>query len=373
MFKVIKALINYLKFAIKPMFVSEVNSLFEIDGGQKSGSGTILRLSVALAVIRQETLHIFNIRQNRPKAGLKPQHLEAVLTAAKLCAAETKGAALGSRELWFTPNEIRGGEFEAQIGTAGSIPMLFMTVLPICLFAKEAVRLRVSKGGTDTMQAPTINYLRNVFLPTLRKMGVECELTVQSYGYYPKGNGVATLTVKPQRSLKPIQLESFGKTKWIRGISVATFLVDRNVAERQAQAASACLASRGYKADINYVNDRSNPLQKGSSIALWAESETGAIVGADAIGELKKTAEVVGKEAAEKLGAELAANSTIDVHLADMLILYVALSKGASAYLTRSLTEHMESNIWLAEKMLNAHFNVNRTGDLYRIEKLAEL
>ncbi len=346
--------------------------MFEIDGGQKSGSGTILRLSVALAAIRQEPLHIFNIRQNRPKAGLKPQHLEAVLTAAKLCDAETKGAVLGSRELWFTPNRIRGGEFEAQIGTAGSIPMLFMTVLPICLFAKEAVRLHVSKGGTDTMQAPTINYLRKIFLPTLRKMGVESELTVQSYGYYPKGNGAATLNIKPQHSLKPIRVESFGKTKWVKGISIATFLADRKVAERQAKAASEDLASKGYKAEIQNVNDMSNPLQKGSSIVLWAESETGAIVGADAIGELKKTAEVVGKEAAEKLSAELVANSPIDIHLADMLIPYVALSKGASAYSARSLTEHMESNIWLAEKMLNTHFNVNRVGDLYRIEKPAD-
>ncbi len=171
--------------------------MIEIDGSQKSGSGTILRLSVALAAIANQPLHIFNIRQSRPQPGLKPQHLEAVLTAAKLCNAKVQGAALGSRELWFTPQQIRGGNVEAVIETAGSIPMLLLAVMPICLFADTPVRLHVAKGGTDTTHAPTINYLRNVLLPTLAQMGVEAEITVQKYGYYPKGMGEATLTVKP--------------------------------------------------------------------------------------------------------------------------------------------------------------------------------
>jgi RNA 3'-terminal phosphate cyclase (ATP) len=249
--------------------------------------------------------------------------------------------------------------------------MLLMTVLPICLFAKEIVQLEVIQGGTDTMQAPTINYLRNVLLPTLGKMGVAAELTVQRYGYYPKGNGEATLTVKPTPRLKPFRLEHFGKLESVKGVSVCTFLADRKVAERQAKAATQLLSEKGYRSDIQIVNDTSNPVQKGSSIALWAETDTGAVLGADAIGELKKMAEAVGTEAAEKLSVELASNATVDVYLADMLVPYVALAEGASAYLTRTVSDHLEANIWLAEKMLNVHFNVNRVGDLYRVEKLA--
>ena len=345
--------------------------MFEIDGSQKSGSGTILRLAVALAAIKGEPLHITNIRQSRPKPGLKPQHLEAVLTAAKLCNAELKGASLGSKELWFKPKGIRGGEFDAEIGTAGSIPMLFMTVLPMCLFSQETVRLRVTKGGTDTTHAPTINYLRNVFLAALKQMGVDADLTVQRYSYYPKGNGQATLTVKPTPELKPLRLEHFGRLLSVKGVSVCTFLADRKVAERQAKAATQRLIESGYQSDIQIVNDSSNLVQKGSSIALWAETETGAVLGADAIGELKKMAEAVGTEAAEKLVAELDSQATVDTHLTDMLIPYMALAEGSSAFLARTVSDHLETNIWLAEKMLNVHFNVNRVGALYRVEKLA--
>jgi len=344
--------------------------LFEIDGSQKSGSGTILRLAVALAAIKNEPLHITNIRKNRPKPGLKPQHLEAVLTAAKLCNAETKGATLGSRELWFTPYEIKGGVFEAEIGTAGNIPMLLMTVLPICLFAKKPVELRVTKGGTDTTHAPTINYLRNVFLAALKRMGVKAELTVQRYGYYPKGNGEATLTVNPAPKLKSFRAENFGKLLGIQGMSVCTFLADRKVAQRQAQAATQALAKKGYNANIKIVNDASNPLQKGSSLALWAETDAGAVLGADAIGELRKMAEAVGVEAAEKFAGELASQATVDTYLADMLVPYVALAEDESTYLTRTVSDHLEANFWLAEKMLGAQFNVKSVGALYRVEKL---
>lgn len=343
--------------------------MIEIDGSQKSGSGTILRLSVALAAITQQSMHIINIRQNRPQPGLKHQHLEAVLTAAKLCNAKVEGAKLGAKELWFTPQQIRGGSIEATIETAGSIPMLLLATLPICLFAETPVRLHVAKGGTDTTHAPTINYLRNVFLPTLNRIGIEAEIAVEKYGYYPKGMGKATMTVKPNRKLIPIQLENFGKLKSVKGVSVCTFLEDRQVAQRQAKTAKEYLMQNGYVSDIQVVNDESNSIQKGSSIVLWAETDTGIILGADAIGELGKMAEIVGKEAAQKLIVELASKPTVDVFLADMLIPYIALAKGKSVFLVRTISDHIESNIWLMEKMLNVKFSVQKVDNLYRIEK----
>jgi RNA 3'-terminal phosphate cyclase (ATP) len=295
--------------------------------------------------------------------------LEAVLTAAKLCNAETHGATLNSRELWFKPCEIKSGNFEAEIGTAGSISALLLTVLPICIFAKGTVHVHVAKGGTDVSHSPTINYMRGVLSPVLKKMGIDAAVTVHKYGYYPKGMGEVTLTVKPQRSLQPLRLETFGTLKSVKGISVCTFLSDRKVAERQAKAASEYLAERGYAASIQIVNDRSNLVQKGSSIALWAETDTGAIVGADAIGELGKTSETVGREAAEKLYAELSAMPTADVNLADMLVIYAALAEGTSVFSARRVSDHLEANMWLAEKMLATEFNVEKVNNLYRIRK----
>lgn len=343
--------------------------MIEIDGSQKSGSGTILRLSVAIAAILGEPLHIYNIRQNRPQSGLKPQHLEAVLTAAKLCDAEMTGATINSRELWFRPQKVKGGRIEAEIGTAGSIPMLLMTILPICSFAENTVNVRVSKGGTDVRNSPTINYLRFVLLPTLGQLGLKATLTVHKYGYYPKGNGEVSITVEPCSSLQSLRLESFGKIRAIRGVSVCTFLADRKVAERQAKAASVCLKEDGYVSEVDVINDSSNPLQKGSSLVLWVETDTNVILGADAIGELRKPSETVGTEAAEELLNEISARPTVDVYLADMLVPYVALAKGESTYFVRTVSEHLQTNIWLMEKMLNVKFAISKADGLWKVEK----
>ena len=343
--------------------------MFEIDGSLKTGSGTILRLSVALAGIVNQPLHIFNIRQKRPQPGLRPQHLEAVLTAAKLCNAEVKGATLGSRELWFTPKEIKGGEIKAEIGTAGSIPMLLLTVLPLCTFAKAPVRLHVTKGGTDVRNAPTINYLKHVLLDVLTRMGLEASLTVVKYGYYPKGMGEITLKVQPCPKLKLIRIQEFGKIEEVCGVSVCTFLADRKVAERQAKAANELLKVRGYKTDIQVVNDMSNPLQKGSSLVIWTKTDKGAVLGGDAIGELGKPSEAVGREAAENFLKEVGSKATVDVHLADMLVPYVALAEGESVYLSRVMTDHLDANIWLAQKILGVEFSVTKVGNLCRVAK----
>jgi len=341
----------------------------EVDGSQKSGSGTILRLSIALAGIIGEPLHIRNIRKKRSQPGLRPQHLEAVLTAAKLCDAETDGVTLDSQELWFEPREISGGDIRAEIGTAGSIPMLLLTILPLCAFARHTVRVHIAKGGTDVRHSPTMNYLKYVLLPVLERMSLKGSIDIEKYGYYPKGMGEVSLEVEPCPHLNPLHLEDFGAVDEMRGVSICTFLEDRRVAKRQAEAANKYLRSHGYEADIRVVNDRSNPVQKGSSLVLWAKTDGGVLLGGDAIGELRKPSEVVGREAAENLWNELKAEPTVDVHLADMLVPYVALAGGTSIYLTRTITDHLETNMWLAQKILGVEFHVSRVGNLYRVEK----
>lgn len=344
--------------------------MMNVDGSHKSGSGTIVRLSIAIAAISGRALHIFNIRQKRPQPGLRPQHLKAVLTAAKLCNATVEGANVGSRELWFYPSKIIGGTVKTQIGTAGSIPMLLTTILPICAFAKKTTHIHISRGGTDVSHSPTINYLIHVFLPILNKMGIAGTIKVHKYGYYPKGMGEVSAKFNPIAKLSSIRNEKFGALTSIEGVSVCTHLSDRRVAERQAKAANEFLKGEGYpKAEIKIINDYSNPLQKGSSLVLLARTSTGSLLGGDAIGELRKSSEVVGREAASALAQEIGAKATLDIHLADLLVPYMALAEDNSVFLTRLFTDHLETNIWLAEKFLDVKFHIQKTGNLFKVEK----
>jgi RNA 3'-terminal phosphate cyclase len=172
--------------------------------------------------------------------------------------------------------------------------------------------------------------------------------------------------------LHRVQLESFGNLESVNGISVCTFLADRQVAKRQADAAMQTLNmhSIARQAQIRVLDDLSNSYQKGSSITMWAKTDTGVLLGADALGKLGKTSESVGKDAAERLIDELESQSTVDTFLADMLIPYIALAEGNSFFYTRHVSEHVEANIWLMETMLNSKFNIEKVNNLlYRIEK----
>lgn len=346
--------------------------MYEIDGGEQTGSGTILRLSVAVAAITGRPLHIFNIRANRPKPGLKPQHLEAIIVAGKLCNAELKGAKLNSKELWFIPNKNKGGNYSSVIGTAGSIPALIMTILPICIFSINPVSIHISKGGTDVSYSPTINYIKFILLPTLRKMGVKASIQILSYGYYPKGMGEVIFKTAPSPFLNSIILTRFGKLESAKGLSVSTFLKNRNVSQRQAFSANSYLKKYGILPNIKILNDSSNPFQKGSSITLWLKTTTGVIIGADAIGARNKTSEEVGREAAKKLVATYNSKATVDENLSDMIIPFIALAKGKSTFLTRILSDHLITNMWLMEKLLNTHFIIKKTNNLYKITKKSD-
>jgi len=76
----------------------------------------------------------------------------------------------------------------------------------------------------------------------------------------------------------------------------------------------------------------------------------------------------VGREAAENLLKEMESKATVDSHLADMLVPYVALAEGKSVYLSRLLTEHLDTNMWLAEEILGVKFHMAKVGGLYRVE-----
>ena len=93
--------------------------MISIDGRQGEGGGQILRSSLSLAGITGQAVALSHIRGGRAKPGLMRQHLTAVKAAARVCAAQVEGAALGSQQLTFA-GIISGGRYHFAIGSGGS-------------------------------------------------------------------------------------------------------------------------------------------------------------------------------------------------------------------------------------------------------------
>jgi RNA 3'-terminal phosphate cyclase (ATP) len=329
--------------------------MIDIDGSHGEGGGQIVRTAVALASVTGTSIRIKNIRPGRPKPGLAPQHAQAIEALAHLSSARTSGVGPGSVEITFQPGEIGGGRYRVDIGTAGSVTLLVQCLLPAMIKADGPVSLEV-RGGTDVRWSPSIDYLKNVFLPALAKFGVGANLDLRRRGYYPRGGGLVALEVVPG-PLRPAFLEA-QDTVPIQGVSHCSNLPE-HVARRQAESAGEALREAGYAVGISL--EVLEVPSTGSGITLWS-----GFKGACALGERGVRAESVGRAAADEMILELRSRASVDVHLADQLVPYLALAGGG--YTAREISRHASTNIWTARHLLSREIVVSRDGALFRIE-----
>jgi len=348
--------------------------MIEIDGSEKSGSGTIVRDAVPFSILLGEKIRLFNIRMKREKPGLRPQHLRAMEAAARICDGRLEGGSVGSREILFRPGAIlKGGEFTWDIGTAGSTAMLVLCLLPLALFADTPSFYRVT-GGLFQDFAPSLFHVKHVLLPVLEKMGVDASVKIIQPGYVPRGGGQVEVAIAPLRKpLSALNLATAGRLIELRGIALSSMLKARKVSERMARTSEAVLREKGYKPTIEVVDDsREKPaferpsVQAGAALAIWAKTDTGCLLGADMAGARGRTAEFLGERTARMLVEDLNSGATVDRHVADQIIPFAALAEGRSTFVVPRLTDHIEARLWLVERILKAKTEV--TGNVVTVE-----
>ncbi|MCD6590399.1 MAG: RNA 3'-terminal phosphate cyclase [Candidatus Aenigmarchaeota archaeon] len=338
--------------------------MMEIPGDYGSGSGTIVRLSLAFSALTNTPIRITDIRAKRPNPGLRHQHLEAVRTIAKISLGRLIGDYVGSKTLEFYPKRLKGGKIDVSIETAGSIGLLAYAALIPSVFSQEDVILNIKGGSIASMWSPPVPYMTNVLLPALSKMGIQAKITIEKYGFYPRGGSAVVLAVKPSRRISPLNLTDFGAIKNIRCVSISSKLLRKaNVAERQVIGAMRILKKQKIEKEVLYV-DSACP---GSMLLLTVETTSGLVLGSDSIGERGKPAEVIGEEAAFKLQEIIKYKPTLDEHLSDQLIPFMALANGKSEVIIPEITDHVKTNIWLCEKFLGTKFEMEEEGENIRI------
>lgn len=342
-----------------------MDDAIEIDGSYKSGSGTILRDALSLSLLLKRPIHVKNIRARREKPGLRPQHLEAIYACKELSCGEAEGLFVGSKEIFFSPKEIKSGTFVFDIKTAGSATMLAMTIIPAGLFARGPSSYLI-KGGLFQDFAPSAFHLKHVFLPLLERMGAQVKIRIIRPGYVPKGGGEIEIKIEPLRKkLKPLILNEQGKIEKVEGIALSSFLEKRMVSKRMKESCERILRSKGFNVTIEEAYDtkekpafEKSALQEGAILAIWASSDKGALLGSDMAGEKRRSAEFIGKEVALRLIEDIEKGATVDRFTADQLIPLCALAEGESLFYFPFLTDHMESRIWLMEEILKAKIRI---------------
>ena len=323
--------------------------MIDLDGSRGEGGGQILRSALSLAMMTGTPFRIERIRAGRAKPGLLRQHLAAVQAAAAVCGAQVQGDALGSQALVFTPGAVRAGDYAFAIGTAGSCTLVLQTVLPALLRAGAPSTLKLS-GGTHNPFAPPAHFLQRVFLPLLQRMGAQVELQIGRCGFYPAGGGELAVRIAPCAQLLPLHLEERGPALRIYAESLVA-AVPADVARRELAAVQAAL---GLADDALMLRSLPADQGPGNVLLLTCEHENVNEV-VCAFGERGVAAEKVAQQAVAELWAYLLSRAAVGEHLADQLLLPLAMA-GAGSFTTVEPSAHTRTNAEVIAKFLPVQF-----------------
>ncbi|WP_437722531.1 RNA 3'-terminal phosphate cyclase [Sorangium sp. So ce861] len=330
--------------------------MLTIDGSVGEGGGQILRTTLCLSLITQTPVRITSIRKGRARPGLMRQHLTSVQAAAQVGRAEVSGAALGSQEVVFRPTAIAPGEHTFRVGSAGSTTLVLQTVLPALLRAPAPSTLTL-EGGTHNPMAPPFDFLDLAYLPLVRRMGPDVTATLVTPGFYPAGGGLARVSITPSPALAPLELLSRGEVLGRRAVATVSNLPS-SVAMRELDAAAAVLGWEPACFKPSVLTGGHGP---GNVITIAVESEhvTEVFTG---FGEKGVRAESVATKAAEEARDYLAAGVPVGEHLADQLLLPIALA-GRGAFRTVRPSSHTTTHLELLRDLLGIRASVEQVSE----------
>ncbi|HTD29192.1 MAG TPA: RNA 3'-terminal phosphate cyclase [Xanthomonadaceae bacterium] len=317
--------------------------MIELDGAH--GGGQLLRTALSLSLCTGVGFTMQQIRAQRSRPGLMRQHLTAVAAAAEIGHARVHGAGLGATSLRFEPGAVEPGDYHFATGTAGSTTLVLQTVLPALWRCNAPSRLRL-EGGTHNPLAPSADFIIDSYLPVLRQLGVDTSLAIECHGFYPAGGGAINAMVEPCAQLRHCALNDRGALQSVEATALMSAL-STGIGRREL----AVLAEQlGLGDDALHMHSVKPAIGPGNALlvrvrhAAHVETFTG-------YGERGVSAEAVAQRLATEVRTYLKSSACVGEHLADQLLLPMALA-GGGMFTTTAPTEHLRSNAALIEKFL---------------------
>ena len=328
--------------------------MIEIDGSIGEGGGQIVRTSLALAMCARVPVRLHNVRARRDNPGLRAQHLAAVRAAATICGANVSGATLASCELAFEPGPARPGRYEIDVGTAGSTLLVLQTLLPALSLCSTPSEILL-RGGTHNPRAPTFEFVRDAYLPLIQRLGFRARIALEQHGFYPRGGGVVHAWIEPLQRGEPFELLERGPVR-----------------ARSAVALLARLPEHIGQREIGVLRDRlglaeescriENVTAHGAGNALHVRIDCARVTTLFAgFGARGVPAEQVASRLALEVEQYLNADVALDSHLADQILLPLALAAGGR-FSTLQPSAHTATNATVIGKFLPLDYRANELG-----------
>jgi RNA 3'-terminal phosphate cyclase (ATP) len=379
-----------------PNWALKTPGLITLDGRTLEGGGQLVRVALTLSALLSIPVYIHHIRGKRASwgkaGGLKESHLAALEFLQDACGAEVYGAEVGGTEVVFLPG--RGGRRQEQSDNAdsngrhvielrnpGSAWLIFQAIYPFLLFrgrengadaGTDTIQLTI-RGGTNVSMSMSAEYVQQVFLPTMEKIGlhgtvVRTNKRGWTHGRIEVGEVEVVVTPLPATSrLTGFKIGGTGETadrNMVKKITISAMASPAGVLEYLVEVALERAREQFPEAEEVEVEVKED---SGDSrrmyLMLVAHLLDGWRIGRDWLfdGKVKKTdGKVIAKQMVQRvamdLSVEVERGGYVDEFMQDQLVIFQALAAGPSevdAGIGREEgTEHTKTVKWVVEQML---------------------
>ena len=202
--------------------------------------------------------------------------------------------------------------------------------------------------------SPPFHYIAEVFVPTLDRLGFRGDIQICRWGWYPNGGGEIRVSLRASKPSGLIVLDNPFQLKRVTGVSASSRLPE-HIRIRQRRQLLLRLEKAGIEAEIGLMDVPA--LNPGSMVFLCAQG-AGSVAGFSSLGARGKRAERVADEAADALFRFLNSEAALDHHLADQILIYLAITPGEHRFTTSKIAKHLLTNTWVIEQFLPVRFEI---------------
>lgn len=276
------------------------------------------RQRILLATLTGRPVRIDSIRaegsKDHTEVGLRDfeanflRLIEKVVNGCEIIINETGTA------LRYRPGIITGGAgLLHDCGVARAIGYFAQPLLVLAPFAKAPLAITL-RGVTNGPGDISVDTLRTVTLPLLRHFGLDgASLHVAKRGAPPLGGGEVRLEVPAVRQLLPVSLLDAGKVRRVRGVAYGA-KVSPQIANRMVDGTRGVL--NDFLPDVWVYTDlhkgKSSGASPGFGLALVAETTSGALLSAEAVGAAGLMPEDLGVTVADALLEQIGQAGAVD-------------------------------------------------------------
>jgi RNA 3'-terminal phosphate cyclase (ATP) len=208
------------------------------------------------------------------------------------------------------------------------------------------------EGGTHNPFAPPYDFLEKAFVPLLARLGARVRTELIAPGFYPAGGGAVKLTIEPPANFRELVLTARGEIRRRLARAIVSNL-PYSIAERELAVISKKLRWESSSLKAEVVSSRG----PGNVVMLEIEAENVTEV-FTAFGERGIRAEAVADNAASQARRYLASEVAVGEHLADQLLVPMALAKGG-VFTTLAPSRHTRTNIDIIAQFLAKRIRVD--------------